>query len=417
MRRPRVQIILDDEPLSLSVQEAIRGLDAEFRVELLGAESAADPGRTPDVLLIVTENAATTIDQKLDTLAARLAQHHCPTLILGRTSTGDERLPTALTSICPVESAAHLSGESLTARLRTLLGARRSGGEVEREMGLLRQADASHVEDLRRLDDELRQAGALLGNLQTRVPRLAGADLHVLARPAGRLSGDMYDIHRLDESRIGIALCDATGHDLSAALLSLFVRRSLRGDATPSAGGHRLDVDDVLRKTNAALIEAGLDECQFVSALYAVYDERTRVLRWARAGAPYPVLLGVAGAPDPVISDGPLLGVIESPRFEVRERLLSPGDTVLFHTDGFDEAGPMFTPNAGRSDGAAHPWLRPLGERTIQSRLAEIDADIAEIDRGNMERDDVTVVVIQVHALGQKLRRRDASPVGHTVTW
>ena len=70
-------------------------------------------------------------------------------------------------------------------------------------------------------------------------------------------------------------------------------------------------------------------DCQFVTSVVAVFDEDTQVLRWARGGAPYPILLRPGREPQEpkclnrepawhvelLKSDGPLLGVVPRAKF------------------------------------------------------------------------------------------------------
>ena len=48
---------------------------------------------------------------------------------------------------------------------------------------------------------------------------------HTLFRPASHVSGDLYDVMRLDEDHIGFYMADAVGHGMPAALLTMFIKR------------------------------------------------------------------------------------------------------------------------------------------------------------------------------------------------
>jgi hypothetical protein len=63
-------------------------------------------------------------------------------------------------------------------------------------------------------------------------------------RPASWVSGDMYDVFRIDEDHLGMFVADAMGHGVAAGLLTMFLRQALvvekgRGDCysivTPGA--------------------------------------------------------------------------------------------------------------------------------------------------------------------------------------
>ena len=57
--------------------------------------------------------------------------------------------------------------------------------------------------------------------------RNSGVRFHTLFRPAGYVSGDLYDIMRLDETHVGFYMADAVGHGMPAALLTMFIKNAL----------------------------------------------------------------------------------------------------------------------------------------------------------------------------------------------
>jgi serine phosphatase RsbU (regulator of sigma subunit) len=277
----------------------------------------------------------------------------------------------------------------------TTLSAARNG--LKSGVELARRRQRTQRAALGRLDRELQLAGALQRNLHAPPPLGNGVDFHVLYRPAGAVSGDTYDVTRLGPSSVSIALADATGHDLSAALLSVFVKRSLRGRELSDGAGRLLDPDEVLARANNDLIDAGLTECQFVTALYAVYDEGTRVIRWARAGAPYPILLRPGRPPQKLLSNGPLLGVLPLPTFAVAELQLRPGDTVLFHTDGLEALLSDERDRTDCSDPALAAWLQASEDAPPKEVLLRLENALDTAEQFGRVSDDVTVVGLSVH--------------------
>ena len=85
-----------------------------------------------------------------------------------------------------------------------------------------------------RLDEELRLAAKLQQDfLPKQLPQVGPIHFHSLFRPAGYVSGDLYDVMRLDEKRVGFFPVDAVGHGMPAALLTMFIKR-------PDHQGNRL---------------------------------------------------------------------------------------------------------------------------------------------------------------------------------
>jgi len=197
---------------------------------------------------------------------------------------------------------------------------------------------------------------------------------------------------------VAIAVADATGHGLPAGLLSTFVQQSLRGKDVTGNGYRLLEPDEVLTRANASILEARLQECQFVTALYARYDERTRTIRWARGGAPYPILVRNGQRPRQLVSNGPLLGALPRARFEVAEFQLEPGDTLLFHTDGLEAFLLSQRCDPERCDFNRTDWFEELGQEPVKEHLERLQTELSGASQAKWERDDVTVVVLNVQS-------------------
>ena len=233
--------------------------------------------------------------------------------------------------------------------------------------------------------------------LPTALPTLRGADIHALYQPVGAVSGDIYDVIQLDEQRIAISLADATGHGVAAGILTAFVKRSLCGrEATTDRLLHR-NLGEVFARLNRQILDAQLEDCQFVAALHAVYDESTRVIRWVRGGAPYPVLVRRHSPPQPLRSEGSLLGIDADASFEIGELQLQPGDTLILHTDGLEE--PLLREERGLGCESLHrsEWFRRLSGGSLPEHLSNLEGKLHGMPSGENQRDDVTVVALQLH--------------------
>ena len=63
--------------------------------------------------------------------------------------------------------------------------------------------------------------------LPGKLPELESASLAVLTRPARGVSGDYYDIIRLNRDKIAIVICDVAGKGVPAALVMVMIRSIL----------------------------------------------------------------------------------------------------------------------------------------------------------------------------------------------
>src|SRR5690606_7329672 len=115
--------------------------------------------------------------------------------------------------------------------------------------------------------------------------------VNCLFRPASYVSGDFYDVMRLDEQHIGFFIADAVGHGMPAALLSMYIKRALITKEI-NAGGYRLlSPGESLGHINDALVEQNLSAATFATALYGYINVNTLDVTFARAGHPAPVMI------------------------------------------------------------------------------------------------------------------------------
>ncbi|MBU0718681.1 MAG: SpoIIE family protein phosphatase, partial [Planctomycetes bacterium] len=278
-----------------------------------------------------------------------------------------------------------------------MCGARAAMDALRREVEALRRQDQALQERVSRLDAELRLAGAVQkGLLPSTLPAIEGLDVHTWFRPAGPVSGDMYDVTRLDDTHVAFSLIDATGHGAAAGLLSAYVKRSFSRRALSPGRGGPLEPDEVLRQLNRDLLAAQLQDCHFVAVLLAVFDEAKQVIRWARGGNPYPVLARPGERLRRFSSQGPLVGISPDAEFEVVELALEPGDTLVFHTDGLEPLlGTSGTPD--QADAQWTAWFTELASRPIRESLRKADAQLKMSRSRGVEIDDATVLVLQAH--------------------
>ncbi len=222
-------------------------------------------------------------------------------------------------------------------------------------------------------------------------------------RPSAQLGGDLLNVFRLDDRRIGMYVLDVSGHGVQAALMSVAVARSLsprpdrssvvvRGgeDGTPPAVASPAEV---ARRLNTLFpFESRLR--QFMTLVYAVLDARDATCRYVCAGHPGPILVR-AGAPAHACHSPALpIGIVEGTDYEEQTIRLESGDRLYFYSDGVIEevsgAGEQVGPRRLESLVGAHRGMSL--EASVQTVL---DAVVSW--RGDERlRDDVSILAAEV---------------------
>jgi hypothetical protein len=352
---PHVQVILDENQVPGTLRTALNRVNA--RVSLRSLDKALTQGISPtaDVCVILPRrhNAPDVLGQ----LLADASMRDCATLVFD-------------------PGANHRREES---------PARTPGQETESARGLSA------------LDEQLRLASEIQRDLLPgALPETSPLSIEVLYLPAEYVSGDIYDVSRLDEERIGLSIADATGHGLPAALLTIFVKNSFRGKAISGDTYRILEPDEVLAGLNAELLNTRLSGGQFITGLHAVLDRKTRLMRWARGGIPYPVLIRPGEAPRRLASHGGLMGAFADVDFEVTSHEFLRGDTLLLFTDGLealllkhDEAF-----SVGEIQDSA--WVRRVAAEGPVAGLEAIRALAADTPEWQWHKDDITVLAVSM---------------------
>lgn len=229
--------------------------------------------------------------------------------------------------------------------LQTLLSQAPTLAAMRRESKVLAAQQAGLCSQIGKLDEELRMAAQLQREFLPRdLPELGGVSFHVLYRPAGYVSGDIYDVIQLDEHHVGFFVADAVGHGVPAALMTVYIKRSLRSkriDANAPGGYTLLEPAEALGRLNADMIGTQNGKVRFATACYGVIDTRDLTLTIARAGHPFPMLLrGEDNKVQTLEPEGGLLGVFEQEQYEQTTVQLQRGDRLLLYSDGFECAFP-----------------------------------------------------------------------------
>ncbi|MBT2449761.1 SpoIIE family protein phosphatase [Streptomyces sp. ISL-43] len=210
-----------------------------------------------------------------------------------------------------------------------------------------------------------------------------GLRVAVRYRPAemeSLVGGDWYDTVVLPSGLIMLSVGDVAGHGIEAATGMVVLRNALRGLAVTGAGPAQL-----LSWLNT--VTHHLAKHVTATAVCGLFDPRTRVMRWARAGHLPPVLVRGGEAEAFPLIEGLLLGALPDVTYVEREVRLEPDDTLLMFTDGLVE----------RRDSSVQDSLGHL-VNTAATGAGDLDGQLDRLlaaSRSDTD-DDTCVIGIQV---------------------
>jgi phosphoserine phosphatase RsbU/P len=378
---------------------ACRIFDNHVLAKRLDGQSTGSTDLPQGPVLVIVE--ADTSDALAYQLADELQQARIPGILL---------LPAGATAQRDLQESGLIiaSHEALpgfvSAALFTLALRQSTVRELNRELTIAARAAGGVRGQMDRIHEELNLAASVQQEMMPKAwPKLPGLDCAAMLRPAGYVSGDIYDLAAIDEHRVVFFIADAVGHGVPAAMMTMVISRAMRIDKLSDF----VSPGETLSKLNDELCRAQRDTARFTTAVYGVYDARSRQVTIASAGHPPPLLIGPAGVTR-VPCEGALMGIFPGERFENCTFELHEGETLLLFSDGFEVAfapGPESQNGLRRSHDPSQAehyierlagirWPDGHDQRTAADAMEDL-ARLIDIQAGSLHQiDDLTAIAI-----------------------
>lgn len=164
------------------------------------------------------------------------------------------------------------------------------------------------------------------------MPGIVLGHLYRSATLATRVGGDFYDIFTMPGGRIGVLVGDVSGKGLDAAVLTTFVKHTIRAfahtDPTPAG---------ILRRANEILLAAARVP-EFATVLLLTLDPDSGEVDYCSAGHPPAIVRRADGTLHRQECGSPVIGALPGLEYVQDGFILDAGDTVVLYTDGVTEA-------------------------------------------------------------------------------
>lgn len=212
----------------------------------------------------------------------------------------------------------------------------------------------------------------------------------VYYRPLREVSGDIYHFEKISDMHKSLFLADATGHGVSAALVTSIIMMNLRSIKDQTT--HPIKVMQKLSFRMNQLLQCSF----FASGIYVLFENDRRIY-FSNAGHPSPLLFKKDSETIHQLPvTGGMLAMSDDPEDDLdysgKSTSLQSGDKLVFYTDGINEAmnkdGDMFS---------VERLERILLENSTKSPQEILDIYVSELNNFiNKYKDDVTVIVMEV---------------------
>jgi phosphoserine phosphatase RsbU/P len=224
---------------------------------------------------------------------------------------------------------------------------------------------------------------------------LRGDDFEIAYRfsPLTEVGGDFADFFQLPNGRVGLYVGDVVGKGLSAAMYAALVMGMLRGINKTGT-----DPAYVLELLNKRLLVRPVPG-RYCATLYASFDPAKNELVFSNAGLPYPLLVSSGGITR--LGEGGLpSGIFPGTTYDRHVVQLSPGDMVLFATDGLHELRNHWDEDFGWSE-LGELWMA-CAQKSADESLELLLNGARSFSIHTEQSDDITAIALRVPVAVEK---------------
>ncbi len=243
----------------------------------------------------------------------------------------------------------------------------------------------------KQIENEIHLALEIQQNLLPHeIPAINGVDIWGITKPAKIVGGDYFDIIKLNENSLLVAIADVSGKGMPAAILMANVQAALK---VLSAATLRLD--DLVNKLNNLVFNNTTSD-KFITFFIGELDLKQKQFSYINAGHNPPIHFVTRNNRTKFLSKGGLiLGLFKGPiNYEIGTTEIAVDDVIVLYTDGVTEAI-----NKEKQEFGEDRLLRKIqnnlhlnSEQICNAILKEV-VDFAENEELH---DDLTIVSIKI---------------------
>ncbi|MCI5675121.1 MAG: SpoIIE family protein phosphatase [Ezakiella sp.] len=153
-----------------------------------------------------------------------------------------------------------------------------------------------------------------------------------LYKPCEPISGDIFDVMTVDDGTISAYICDVSGHGVPAAMITVFVRETMRNLVNPYSSSINLS------ELHQRFRNLRLDMENYLTIFHILIDIEAGKISYTNAGHNCPMFILRGTDVIKIISPGkPITNYFNSIKYKEETIDFLPGDKILLITDGITE--------------------------------------------------------------------------------
>ncbi|MDR7855658.1 SpoIIE family protein phosphatase [Tissierella sp.] len=258
--------------------------------------------------------------------------------------------------------------------------------EVFRDVTRERKLELELIDKNKKMSKDLGFAKRIQEKILPNKEVLDNISIDYIYKPSEMLSGDMFDVFRIDEENIGIYISDVSGHGVAAAMMTMFIRQTMR-----AIKDNFLSPAEALSELHRRFTALNLDVDKYLTIFYGIFNKKTYEFRYSNAGHNcIPIKYNNNGIDKLEIKGFPIFSLFNEIKYKEKSIYLSKGDKVLFYTDGITES----KDRNGNEFGIE--FIIDILNDHKKDILNEINDEIISYNWGEQE-DDLAVVLMDVN--------------------
>jgi len=240
-----------------------------------------------------------------------------------------------------------------------------------------------------KMEEDLLIARDIQRNLLPSVlPEYDKYDIAALNVSSKQVGGDYYDVIPIDDEKFYIAIADVSGKGVPASLMMANIQAFLQVICRQD-----LKIDKATAMIND-LVTANSSEGRFITFFWGYINTKKNTLTYVNAGHNPPYII----RDDNIIKltqGGIIFGVMKTPFPYIFEEVeLMKDDVIILYTDGVSEA--LNLDFEEYSEEKLEKVAKSLVNKSANEILYGIKEDVQIFTQGNLQSDDITMIVIKV---------------------
>lgn len=224
------------------------------------------------------------------------------------------------------------------------------------------------------------------------VPAYDGVEVEVLYKPSSFIGGDFYDFLQIDDTHLGILICDVKGHGVASAMVTATIKFQLN-----DLQAYYLQPEQLLEQLNNGLERFFSHTANdfFVTACYGVLDLEQRTFAYSNAGHSYPCHCRQDSIALLENQQGLPLGILQGVTYDCQQIQLAPGEGLFLYTDGIFELSLRQKPE--RSCSSLTDFFADSQEPVTMEVMEKFKQEIRKYTWQNQIADDINYIALTFH--------------------